>query len=64
MKLKIKKQQQSTLSEWIGCGLTGSCDDVLTSTGEPTRALSRWQNNKHHVSGITHDDMHNNQQKH
>jgi hypothetical protein len=39
MKLKIKKEHQSTLSEWIGCGLTGTCDDVLASTGEPTRIV-------------------------
>jgi hypothetical protein len=28
------------LSEWIDCGLTGTCDDALTARGEPTHIVS------------------------
>jgi hypothetical protein len=33
------KQQQSALSEWIDCGLTGTFDDALTARDEPTRIV-------------------------
>eukprot|EP00978_Attheya_sp_CCMP212_P019151 scaffold53323_cov37-Attheya_sp.AAC.1 len=39
IQLKIMKQQQSELSEWINCGLKGTCDDALTARGEPSHIV-------------------------
>ena len=40
IQLKIMKQQQSALSEWINCGLTGTCDDARTARGEPSHIVT------------------------
>ena len=57
------KQQQSALSEWIDCGLTGTCDDARTARGEPSHIVTLAKQHALCQYSIAQGDMHNNQQK-